>query len=223
MKTAKKNSAFRLQFNDFMSNNILNDHEIVIYGVIISILLKTRESLNLNLLYRKVPNDKNGNFNYFSETFSNSLKKENLQEIKINWNSFDNLNLECKNRITPCDITLHFEFMINLARGHIGPDIFEKALRIANISSSFLLPLLIKEEKQIISQRHLIHKKNIPPTTEIVHIIEKNLKNGQKNIIPINANLVSIENFKKILQFLEELSLDSVNMADVVSALTTNK
>ena len=220
MRTAKKYSVFQRQFNLFAENNILTDHEIIVYGVIISILFKPRGFLNLNLLDRKNSSAKNDNFNDFRKTLSIPLRKDNLQEVRINWNSFDNLNLEYKNMISLSDIACHFELLLNLVRGCKMPDIIKKALTFVNLSSSFLIPLLFKEEGQNVSQGHLIHKRIIPPITEIVQITEKNLKNEQKKIIPINTNLVSKENFEEFLEFLEELSLGSVNMAEVVSDLT---
>ena len=114
-----------------------------------------------------------------------------------------------------------FEHLINLTRRKLFIDAVKIAKTFANLSSSYLIPLVMGEEKKAnVSQKYPIYSKINLRIAENVCIIESNLKNKGNPIKSANSNLLLRENFEGTLGFLNELSIDSIKLAKFLDVIT---
>jgi hypothetical protein len=222
MKNDRENYNFQKEFNLFTSRNIINDHESLVYRIIISSFFKIKKSSYLNLFY----DQKNRNVNLICSMrfIPIALKGNALRETKMNWKGVDKFKREYKNSSVFCNQINHLMLLLSFLDKNLPIDVFETAQLFVNLTSSYLLPQMVTEkEKPVLCQ--IEHKEEIPDQSyrEYVQIKEVSIINNEISVEYLGLGILSEDNITGTIKNLKLISGDSTIMSKMASEYSTNK
>lgn len=146
------------------------------------------------------------------------LKESCVRGLKINWEPLDMTFREYKPKLELWDQLNHIGHLLKFFEDPSFAEILKRVQSLVNLSSSYLIPLLINEKKepeltQIIDSELCLDL----PSKEFICIEEREIINNEDGISPLCSNILFEECNGNTLEILKMISIESTIISKMTS------